>query len=568
MNIRKKGLEIEQVKMEMYSTDQRVIDDLLEQVEYRFERNKSQGRYSGLSTFEIEERKELIYFKFNHDCQMWHYLKDKRPAYIDATKDVTNWILTLDFSFLEFDKFKQYKDTNNKITLCLHPNEFISMLQFWVPRTEKFENAILGNFRLPFLFKEVDGESEKVSLEILRAMSQYEDGGTFSSELVTEMLTNKALRQKIKVQNSVEENALLIKEELFAKYEATKNLLSKEKEEKNSLSKELNFVRSELSSLNKKIDILQEETHKKIEKELGLIRENQILELIKQKEAFAIKMTGLQDRLSDFEELIRKADLELEQNLKTFSSFFNEIFKGKEKHKSQMKLTIHKKYYDTEKYEQIRNEILHLKQLSDVLIIPKIEEKIIIYCENKNADYFNMMKFNNIHFIKENNSSGVYIKTVANPTHFGLRDRDYLTDREIQKLKKQHKNYKILNYYCYENYLFHPENLSELSVIDFDKSWYINELIAQKKQRYDKIVLNLKNDRNGYQEFKIPDNNIRENDEVVCEYLKSDDIEIFLKSYSLKTQFDKTCISKFQFTEEQLISTDWFRKKIEGILTI
>ena len=45
----------------------------------------------------------------------------------------------------------------------------------------------------------VDGESEKVSIEILRAMSQYEDSEKFNSELVAEILTNKALRQKIKV---------------------------------------------------------------------------------------------------------------------------------------------------------------------------------------------------------------------------------------------------------------------------------------------------------------------------------------------------------------------------------
>ena len=232
VNIRKKGLEIQQDNMDNYSTDQRVVDDLLEQVEYRHERNEKSKKYNGLNADERELKKQKIYDKFNHDCQIWHYVKDKRPTYIDSPKDVKNWVLTLDFSFLEYDKFKQYNDTNNKISVCLHPNEFISMLQFWIPRTEKFENAILGNFRLPFLFREVDSDSEKISMEILRAMSQYEDNEKFDSELVTEILTNKALRQKIKVNNTIEENAELIKEELFQKYEQAKKLLSEETEKK------------------------------------------------------------------------------------------------------------------------------------------------------------------------------------------------------------------------------------------------------------------------------------------------------------------------------------------------
>jgi hypothetical protein len=567
VNIRKKGLEIQQDNMDKYSIDQRVIDDLLDQVDYRYNRNENAGKYQGLSIEEKQLRKQNIYDKFNHDCQLWHYVKDKRPSYIDSTKDIINWVLTLDFSFLEYDKYKQYKNTNTQISICLHPNEFISMLQFWVPRTEKFENAILGNFRLPFLFKEVDGESEKVSIEILRAMSQYEDNDKFSSELVTEILTNKALRQKIKVSNTVEENAALIKEELFNKYEATKQLLNKEKEKKESLSEELSIVKFEIGTLTKKIDELQEKTNQKIEKELELVRKSKIQELNSKKEALEIKIEQIKSRISDYEVQIEKANTEFKQTSKTFGNIIKATFLGDEKFKSELKDKIHSKYYDNNKYRNLNDELKSLTKEFDDLIIPKIEEKIIIYCENQNSTIFNKLNFQNIHFIPESNSNAVYIKIIANPTHFGLRDRDFLTDSEIQKLRKQHSNYLILDYYCFENYLYHPENISELKIKDFDKSWYIEELIKQKTSKYDTILLKLINSRNGYQEFKLPDNKFREKDEVVCEYLKSDEIEIFLKSYSLKTEFDKAIISKFQLTTERLSSTDWFRKKIEQILT-
>jgi len=567
VNIRKKGIEIQQDNMDKYSTDQRVIDDLLEQVEYRYDRNLNAGKYQRLSNEEKEIKKSNIYDKFNHDCQIWYYIKDKRPTYIDSTKDISNWILTLDFSFLEFDKYKQYKDTNTKISICLHPNEFISMLQFWVPRTQKFENAILGSFRLPFFFKEVDTNSEKVSMDILRAMSQYEDSDKFSSELVTEILTNKALRQKIKPGNTIEENAKLLKEELFKKYEATNKLLKEETNKKNNLADELSTVKSEIQTLSKKIDELQKKTNEKIEKEFDLIRKNKIQDLNSQKESLSIKKEQIEKRIVDFEEQIEKAEKELSQVTKSFGNIIKSAFKGKEKHEAELKDSVHKKYYDASKYQKLKAELAQVEKTYTELIIPPIEEKIIIYCENQNSIFFNKLNFQNIHFIAESNSNGVYIKTVANPTHFGLRDRDYLTDGEINKLKLHHTNYIILDYYCFENYLFHPENIAELRIPEFNIDWYLRELIKQKNGKYDKILLKLHNARNGYQEFKTPDNKFRENDEVVCKYLKSDDLEVFLKSYSLKTEFDKSVISKLQLTPEKLSSTDWFRKKIEKILT-
>lgn len=568
VNIRKKGLEIQQDNMDGYSTDLRVVDDLLEQVEYRYERNDKSNKYKGLNEEERELKKQKIYDKFNHDCQIWHYVKDKRPTYIDSPKDVKNWVLTLDFSFLEYDKFKQYNDGNNKISVCLHPNEFISMLQFWIPRTEKFENAILGNFRLPFLFREVDGDSEKISMEILRAMSQYEDNEKFDSELVTEILTNKALRQKIKVNNTIEENAELIKEELFKKYEQAKKLLSEETEKKENLSGELDLVKIEIGTLSKKIEDFRKETNTKIVKELDLVRKLKTQEIRSQHDSLKTKKDQLKNRLDDYEEQIIKVEKEFQKVSKNLGSKIKSAFIGKEKYSHELKTQIQKKYYSRTKYNEIKKEYESTTKKLKELTIPKIDEKIIIYCENQNSTFFNNLNFNNVHFIAENNSNGVFIKAVANQTHFGVRDRDYLTDNEIIKIQKAYGNYIILEYYCFENYLYHPDNINELNRDDFNKDDYIKELIKQKNSKYDSILIKLKNARNGYQEFKVPDNKFRENDEVICKYLKSDELEQFLKSFSLKTEFDKTFISKLQLKEEELSSTEWFRKKMESLLTL
>jgi|GEM_PF-1131294 len=567
VNIRKKGLEIQQDNMDKYSQDQRVVDDLLDQVDYRHERNLKSGKYKSLNTEEREVEKEKIYSKFNHDCQLWHYVKDKRPTYIDSPKDVKNWVLTLDFSFLEYDKYKQYNDPNTKISVCLHPNEFISMLQFWIPRTEKFENAILGNFRLPFLFREIDSDSEKISMEILRAMSQYEDNEQFNSELVTEILTNKALRQKIKVSNSIEENAELIKEELFQKYEQAKKMLSEETIKTESLSGELNTMKSKIGILSDTINEFREETNKKIERSLNLIRNFNIKEIENRKESLKSKQKQLQDRIDDFDDQFAKAEKEFIEKSKSVSVLFKSFFVDEKKYLNNLRKQIQTKYVNTQKYEAVKREYSSTLEELKKIDIPQIEERIIIYCENQNSKVFNKLNFPNVYFISEKNSNSVFIKVEANPTHFGVRDRDYLSDIEIEKIQKKYNNYIILKYYCFENYLYHPDNIEELQRNKFDKDLYVKELIKQKNDKYDSILIKLRVSRSSYQEFKLPDNKFKQNDEIICDYLKSDDIEQFLKSFSLKTEFDKSIISKLQLTESELSSTKWFRDQMDKLFT-
>ena len=50
------------------------------------------------------------------------------------------------------------------------------------------------------------------------------------------------------------------------------------------------------------------------------------------------------------------------------------------------------------------------------------------------------------------------------------------------------------------------------------------------------------------------------------EYLKSDEIEIFFKAYSMKDFFDKKNIEKFNLTKVKLSSTNWFRGEFSKII--
>ncbi|MFZ4740401.1 MAG: COR domain-containing protein [Bacteroidales bacterium] len=198
-----------------------------------------------------------------------------------------------------------------------------------------------------------------------------------------------------------------------------------------------------------------------------------------------------------------------------------------------------------------------------------VTEKIII-CENQNAQLLTSLNLNNVLFYPERDSQSVFIKVRTKVDMFGLRDRDYLVDIEIEKLKKKYSNYFILDYYCFENYLFHPDNIEELNLSDFNKKEYISDIIKQKNEKKNQIISNYKLARKNYQEFKIESENIfdKQNEDKIINYIESNDIEIFFKSFSMKDHYNKTIISKYMLKPSELAKTKWFENKIKKIILI
>jgi internalin A len=209
--------------------------------------------------------------------------------------------------------------------------------------------------------------------------------------------------------------------------------------------------------------------------------------------------------------------------------------------------------------------VLHLT--SDV-IRGKLSNDRMIVCENKNADLLATLNLENLIFFPEKDSSSVFMQVKTRPQVFGLRDRDFLVDSEIEKIKSKYSNYLILKYYCFENYLYHPENIDELKLEGFNKQEYTNEIISQKNQSKNEIISIFKKSRDSYQEFKIEHESLRNKNEenFVIKYLESDDIEIFLKSFSMKSWFNKDIISKYRLKETELVSTKWFKSQMVKLL--
>lgn len=566
VSIRQKGLELfNDKRLANYSTKQKVIDDLLVQTRYRLNRLKESHQLNNYTELELQYAERRIEDKLKHDIQLWHIIQDKRP-YTDSPKDISDWIVTLDYGLLSFDRYKQKIDKTVKIGVCLHPNDLISMLQFWVPRTQNFENAILGNLRLPFLFKETDSDGEKVSLKILEALSFYAGSGDFSSEQIVEILTNNVIRQKIKPSSTVENNAELIKEEIFKKYDEASQKLKEEEHRNSLLSETVSNIQTQLSELTTIVSSYIEKGQKRTEEILIGYQNEKIAEIAQKKKEIENQIescTKIKDQYDDLRERAQKEFLfECSKFSVKFKAFFNkEVLSSIEK-------SIHEKYYKKTKVTENNSQLIKLNQELEDLLVPNEHENIIIFCENKNAAIFNKLGFSRIHFQPETNSNSVYIKASANPLCFGLRDRDFLSDNEISKIKKKHSNYFILDYYCFENYLYHPSNITELKIEGLNIDDYTKEIVRQKNEKRDKILLKLKTSRSGYEEFRIKEDKFKDsNEDSIIANIDSDEVDIFLKSFSLKDDFNRKILEQFHITEDKLSSTNWFKEQINKLLS-
>lgn len=215
------------------------------------------------------------------------------------------------------------------------------------------------------------------------------------------------------------------------------------------------------------------------------------------------------------------------------------------------------------------DEVL-VSMLTSEVIKGKMSNDRTFVCENKNASILTSLGLKNVLFYPERDSGSVYMQMKTRPQLCGLRDRDFLLDIEIDRLKKLYPNYFILEYYCFENYLFHPENIDSLKLEGFLKTEYIDEIRGQKNKNKNIIISNYKKSRDSYQEFRIELEKVRskdKEDEVILN-IESDEVEVFFKSFSLKDYYDKKYIMRYGLKHTELAATPWFKNRFIKLLGI
>lgn len=238
-----KGIEIFNESQDGYSARQDVIDDILQVQDYE----KS-----------LPEQRRKSYERIAHDIVLWHYVCDKRPAYVESPIDARDWILTVDYRFIGFDQHK-LRQANLRIPICLHPTSLIQLLQFWVPRTKEFEEAMLGSLRLPFLFQEFDAAAERTTLKILRGLGRFEGNSEISEATISNVIMNDGLRARLSAAESDDAETTLIRDALL---EESNERLEAERQRAQELESAIQNKVASLSELDREKKAKDEEIEK------------------------------------------------------------------------------------------------------------------------------------------------------------------------------------------------------------------------------------------------------------------------------------------------------------------
>lgn len=208
----------------------------------------------------------------------------------------------------------------------------------------------------------------------------------------------------------------------------------------------------------------------------------------------------------------------------------------------------------------------------------KKEVKNIIYCEGNNAKLFNLVGLKDVEFIGlSGGCRAVYLAAKNEPDKFALRDRDFLTRFEIDKLRKKYPNYFILEYYCFENYLYHPDNIAEV-VEGFDVQAYKDEVTRQKNEKLLAIIEDYKISRNAYPDLTDDSKAMmdKEPGTDILAALQSDEFEKFYVYFDMAGKkdrdntksFDRTFLMKHNLDANILVKSSWFKTQISDLFGI
>ena len=146
-----------------------------------------------------------------------------------------------------------------------------------------------------------------------------------------------------------------------------------------------------------------------------------------------------------------------------------------------------------------------------------------------------------------------------------------MTPDERLRLLAKFPNYKILDYYCFENYVYHPDNIAELNLPNWNKAEYIADILKQKKEKQMVIAFKIMAARQHYEELKFPEiynesRGDRKYAEQIVLKLESDEFDNFYPFFDMKEQFRRNILEKYGNLKERLVKTEWFKIQILNVL--
>ena len=190
-----------------------------------------------------------------------YFIEDRRPAFVGSPFEAKSWVVTIDYSLLRYDR-----ERSDDLPVCIHPSWLVQMLQFWVPRTEAFEAAMVESLRIPFVFGRFDAASEKAALRILEVLSRFEVGD-LSSEVITQLLLDDAVNTAIAKAGDQETEDEIVKERLSSADAELKLRLGETREEAQRLRSITEQQSNEIGELQRNVG-RGSATVEKLEREL------------------------------------------------------------------------------------------------------------------------------------------------------------------------------------------------------------------------------------------------------------------------------------------------------------
>jgi AAA15 family ATPase/GTPase len=200
-----------------------------------------------------------------------------------------------------------------------------------------------------------------------------------------------------------------------------------------------------------------------------------------------------------------------------------------------------------------------------------LSDKRIIFAERTNTEFYNALTLQDLVFVDAIDRNDVYHRS-SNPPYEGLADRDYLTDSEREEIMQGNERFFLLNYYCFENCIYHPDNFEEYfskSGMPFDKTGYKENIRKIKDENRAEIEYKLYRSRESYPYFKERGMESRrtaysKNISALIDMLRSDDFETFYKVFSMKDYCGS--IRPQNIRPIDLVATNWFNTQIQNIL--
>lgn len=255
--LKAKGVEVFNEDISQLNTRQDVVDDILTQTDYE---EKKWGE------------RAKAYKPLEHDIVLWHFIKDKRRVGVDSPLDAEYWIVTIDYRFLGFDDYKKSKEIVI-VPICIHPTTLVQLLQFWIPRSQLLEDTLYSSLWLPFVFRDLDPQSENITIEIVKTLGRFENVGDLPKETIIGILVNEALRQRIKNETNVEKQIELVREALIEQNLKARTQIDEEKNKNKEYEQELQKKETDITQLRNDLQTTRNELSQERENRQNLSNE-------------------------------------------------------------------------------------------------------------------------------------------------------------------------------------------------------------------------------------------------------------------------------------------------------